>query len=187
MRLGCENPYDIGTLADYWLALLAPAEEAPLEEHLLGCDECSGRLAELAALADGIKMLARHGTLRLIVSQSFLDRAAAQGLRIREYAPPAGGSVNCTVTLQDNLLIARLAADLSGVQRVDLSFRNADGTERGRLRDIPFSRARGDVILNESIDAARASGPDVLCMKLLAIDEQGERVIGDYTFNHTPS
>ena len=187
MTGGCAQPLDSDALADYWLALLPAIKEAPLEEHLLGCADCSGRLEQIVALADGIRTLAQKGALRLIVTQEFLDRAASQGLRIREYAPPAGGSVNCTVTAQDDLLIGRLAADLSSVDRVDVSFSGADGGERGRLRDVPFSRERGDVIFNEPIEAARAMAADALRVQLVAVDEQGERVLGDYTFNHTRS
>ena len=183
----CTHPLDSGSLADYWLALLPATEEASLEEHLLGCADCSERLEEIAALADGIRQLARSGSLRLIVTQSFLDLAASQGLRVRQYAPPAGGSVNCTVTAQDDLLIGRLAADLSSAERVDVSLCSADGSERGRLRDIPFRRAHTDVIFNEPIQAARALASGVLLVKLVAVEGQGERVLADYTFNHTAS
>ena len=39
----------------------------------------------------GIRNLARQGSLRMVVSDMFLKRAAEEGLRVREYAPPAGG------------------------------------------------------------------------------------------------
>ena len=42
-------------------------------------------------------------------SDEFLHRAAKQGARVREYAPPNGGQVECTVTAEDDILIGRLA------------------------------------------------------------------------------
>jgi hypothetical protein len=77
--------------------------------------------------------------------------------------------------------------DLSGIERVDLALCDPSGTERFRMRDIPFRAAPGEVILNYPIGLARQSGPDVIVMKLLAVSGQGERVLAEYTFNHTPS
>ena len=39
-------PLDPAILADYWLAALPPAEEEPLELHLLACDTCAARRAQ---------------------------------------------------------------------------------------------------------------------------------------------
>ena len=124
-------------LADYWLALLAPPEEEAVEEHLLGCDQCGERLREVIALAEGVAQLAREGCLRMIVSDTYLKRAAEKGLRVREYAPPPGGSVQCTVTAEDDLLIGRLAANLSGAKQVDLSICNASGMKNSACRIFP--------------------------------------------------
>ena len=74
----------------------------------------------------------------MVVSETFLKRTAEDGLRVREYAPPAGGSVQCTVSAEDDLLIGRLAANLSGAKRVDLSLCDERGVEQLRLPDIPF-------------------------------------------------
>src|SRR5215831_7422094 len=111
----CTNPIDVTVLADYWLAALGGSDEEAVEEHLLECDKCGERLRELIALAEGVRELARSGSLRMIVSETFLKSAADDGLHIRQYAPAAGGSVECTVTSDDDMLIARLAANLSDV------------------------------------------------------------------------
>src|SRR5499427_2258327 len=97
----CTNPIDIKILADYWLAALEGPDEEAVEEHLLECDKCGDRLRELIALAEGVRELAHSGSLRMIVSETFLKSAAEEGLRIRHYAPAAGGSVECTVTADD--------------------------------------------------------------------------------------
>ena len=190
--MSCANPIDPAVLADYWLAELPPAEESALEEHLFACGDCASSLQSLVDLAEGIRTLARQGNLGMIVTREFLDRLAGEGLRLREYAPPAGGSVQCTVTAQDDLLIGRLAADLTGQERVDLALCDPSGAERLRMRDIPFRAGLGEIILNYPIGPSRRSGPDVLVVKLLAVSGPaekvpGERVLAEYTFNHTPS
>src|SRR6185503_16999571 len=87
----CSNPIEVTALADYWLATLEGSDEEAVEEHLFECDKCGERLRELIALAEGVRELAHSGSLRLIVSEAFLKRAAEQGLRIRQYASAAGG------------------------------------------------------------------------------------------------
>ncbi len=190
--MSCANPIDPAVLADYWLAELPPADESALEEHIFACADCASALQSLVDLAEGIRRLARQGNLGMIVTREFLDRLAGEGLRLREYAPPAGGSVQCTVTAQDDLLISRLAADLTGVERLDLALCDPSGAERLRMRDIPFRAGLGDVIMNVPIGPAREMRSDVLVMKLLAVSNPGEKVPGErvlaqYTFNHTPS
>jgi len=184
--MSCSDPIDPAMLADYWLAELAPTEESAVEEHLFACEDCSRTLQSLIDLARGIRTLARQGNLATIVTREFLDRLAREGLRVREYALQGGGSVACTVTAQDDFLIGRLAADLTGVEKVDLAFCDPSGAERLRMRDIPFRAGLTEVMLNYPIGLARQSGPDVLVMKLLAVTVQGERVLAEYTFNHTP-
>ena len=150
----CSNPIDVTVLADYWLATLKGSEEEAVEEHLFECDKCGERLRELIALAEGVRELASSGSLRMIVSETFLKSAAEDGLRIRQYAAAAGGSVECTVTAEDDILIGRLAANLSDVRRIDLCICNGAGLEQGRLRDIPFHPGASSVICQESITFA---------------------------------
>jgi hypothetical protein len=184
--MNCSNPIDPAVLADYWLALLAPPEEEAIEEHLLCCDHCGERLREVIALADGVCQLAREGCLRMIVSDTYLKRAAEKGLRVREYALPPGGSVQCTVTAEDDFLIGRLAADLSGAKQVDLSICNASGIEEFRLPDIPVHPGGASVILHESSTIMKEAPTSTMIARLIAHDETGsERLLGEYTFNHT--
>jgi hypothetical protein len=184
----CSDPVDAAVLADYWLAALPESAEESVDEHLLACDACGERLREVIALAEGVRELARKGNLRMIVSDAFLKRAAEEGLRVREYAPPAGGAVQCTVTAEDDILIGRLAADLSGAKRVDLSICDEQGAEQLRLRDIPVNSAAGRVIYQESITFAKAMPTSTMIARLVTFDDAGgERLLGEYTFNHTRS
>ncbi|HEX4999765.1 MAG TPA: hypothetical protein VFY29_16215 [Terriglobia bacterium] len=181
----CSKPIDVAVLADYWSALLPEDDEASVEEHLLGCDTCGDRLRQVIAIAEGVRNLARAGTLRIIVSDAFLERAAQEGLRIRTYTVPVGGRVECTVTAEDDLLIGRLAVNVSAAKRVDIAMFSADGTEISRQMDIPFHRATTSVAFQYPIDYAKAAPSEALIFKLVAVDESGDVVLGEYTFNHT--
>jgi hypothetical protein len=184
----CTKPIDAAVLADYWLGLAPEAEEEAAEQHLFACDECGDRLREVIALAESLRNLARAGSLRMVVSDEFLRRAAGEGLRVRQYAPLRGGSVQCTVTAEDNILIGRLAADLKGSKRVDLAIFDERGAEQLRLRDIPVNPSAGDVIMQESITFAKAAPTSQMIMRLLNVDEAAhEQLLGEYTFNHTRS
>jgi hypothetical protein len=108
--------------------------------------------------------------------------------RIRQYAPAVGGSVECTVTAEDDILIARLAANLSDVRRIDLSICNDAGIEQGRLRDIPFRPGASSVIWQESITFAKAAPTNRLIYRLVSVDETGsDHPLCEYKFNHTRS
>ncbi|HSE38862.1 MAG TPA: hypothetical protein VLG74_16290 [Blastocatellia bacterium] len=186
--MSCSNPIDAAILADYWVAALGASEEEAVEQHLLECDRCGARLREVIAIAEGVRRLAREGSLRMVVSESFLRRATDEGLVVRQYAPPPGGAVQCTVMEEDDVLIARLAADLSGAKRVDLCFCDERGVEQGRLPDIPVNPAASSVLLQESIAFAKAAPTHTMIARLVAIDEGGgELLLGEYTFNHTRS
>ena len=184
----CSNPIDAAILADYWIATLSSSEEEAVEKHLLDCDRCGERLREVIALAEGVRDVAREGSLRMIVSDAFLNRAAEEGLHVRQYAPPSGGSVECTVTAEDDFLIGRLAANLSGVTRVDLCICDETGVEQLRLADIPVRSRASSVIYQESITFAKAAPSNKMIARLVTFDEAGsEHLLGEYTFNHTRS
>lgn len=186
--VNCSNPIDAAVLADYWTAALPSSEEEAVEEHLLDCDQCGARLREVIALAEGVRNLAREGSLRMVVSDAFLQRATEEGLRIREYAPPPGGGVQCTVTAEDDILIGRLAANLSGAKRVDLCICDERGVEQRRLPDIPVQSGASNVVYQESITFAKAMPTSKIIARLVTFDEAGgERLLGEYTFNHTRS
>jgi hypothetical protein len=182
----CLSPIDAAVLADYWLALLPKDEEDAVEEHLFSCDGCAAALREIIALGEGVRNVAREGSLLMIVNDAFVECATKRGLRVRQYAPPRSGSVECTVTAEDDLLIGRLTADLSEETRIDLSLCDEHGVEQARLPDIPFQAGAPAVLFQQSITYAKAAPSGVLIARLLAAGDAGsERLLGEYRFNHT--
>ena len=171
---------------DYWLAALSSAVEETVEQHLMTCDGCGDRLREVIALAEGLRALARSGSLQVVVSDQFVKHAAETGLRVREYATPLGEAVQCTVAADDDLLVARLAVDVTTASRVDLSWCDPRGVERQRMADIPVRADAGTVVCQQSITWAKASPSATMVARLLAVDEKGkEHLLGEYTFHHT--
>jgi len=182
----CSNPIEVMVLMDYWLAALSAAAEEGVEHHLMTCDGCGDRLRGVIALAEELRALARSGSLQVVISDQFVKHAAETGLRVREYAPPRGESVQCTVAADDDLLVARLAVDLTAASRVDLSWCDPRGVEHERMADIPIRADAADVICQQSITWAKASPTATMIARLVAVDETGEeRLLGEYTFHHT--
>jgi hypothetical protein len=187
--MSCAHPIDATVLADYWVGALprGPEEEA-VEEHLIGCDACAARLREVIALAEGVRNVAREGNLRMVVSEAYLERAAENGLRIRQHVPTPGRIYQCTVEADDDLLIVRLAADLRGAARVDACICDERGVELVRIRDIPVPAVASSIFIQESIAAQKAAPSYTFIARLMAFDEAGaERLIGEYTLHHTRS
>ena len=182
----CTAPIDATVLMEYWLGALDPSEEEVVETHLMQCDACGNRLRAAIALADSLRALARSGSLHVVVPDRFVEHAVQSGLRVREYAPPRGESVQCTVAADDDFLVARLAADLTTAQRVDLSWCDSHGVELQRQADIPVRADGGSVICQQSITWAKASPSSSMIARLFAVDDRGdERLLGEYTFHHT--
>jgi hypothetical protein len=182
----CSDPIDAVVLADYWLGALTDSQEETVEEHLLACDSCGERLRQVIALAGGIQKVARQGDLLMVVSDAFLRRVAEDGRRVREYAPPAGGSVQCTVSAEDDFLIGRLHADLTATKRLDLCICDRHGVEKFRLPDIPFRQESGGVAFQQPIGYAKAAPSETMLARLVSVGEAGaERSLGEYTFIHT--
>jgi hypothetical protein len=182
----CRTPIDPAILADYWVALLPPSEEERVEEHLLSCDECGDRLREIVQLSEALRALARSGALRVIVAEEFVTHAADAGQRVRQYDFAPGQTVSCTIAADDDLLVARLAADLAGAERVDLSLCDPQGVERHRMTDIPVRTDTGRVVFHESAVIGKLSPTTSMVARLLSIGaDGGERLLGEYTFQHT--
>lgn len=186
MSRTCERALDLPTLAGYWFGELPPPRAEEVEEHLFACDACGARLRALAALGDGVRRLAQEGAVQVVVTRSFLEAASGAGLRVREYAVPPGGRVACTVTAQDDLLVGRMSADFGGISRLDVLV-EMGGAPGRRIEDVPVSPDAGELIVVQAMPAARALGRVVLRYRLVAREGPHERVLGDYTFDHSPT
>lgn len=172
---------EFATLVDYWFGDLPREEEAAFEEHLFACDECTSKLAELVALGGAVRAAWREGAVRAVISHALYDAMKEQGLRLREYAMDPGGSVNCTIAATDDFVVSRLSAPLAGVRRVDLV------TDAGRFDDVPFDAAAGEVLMCPAPAVLKRRGKFTYHVSLVSVEDAGERLLGEYTFEHAPS
>jgi hypothetical protein len=182
----CATPIEFSTLIEYWLGELDERASEHIDGHILDCGACSARLAEIVALGSGIRDAIVKGEVRAFITGDFVKRLGERGLRLREYRVPRNGSVKCSVAPEDEVVVARLEAPLEGVHRVDV-ISQFETHPPETIRDIPFDAASGEVVITPKIANLRVTAPHQHRLRLIAVDTGVERVIGDYTFNHTPA
>jgi hypothetical protein len=187
--MSCHEPIDFEKLMAWWLGELAEGESARIDEHVLACAECARRAEWLAALSDGVRGAVRAGRVGTVVSKSFLAQMKAGGMRLREYRLEPGGSVNCTIHADDDALITRVRAPLAGVKRLDaLQVMEVGGAREleMRLEDVPFDPAAGEVLFLPPTAWVKQTPAHTFRVRLVSVDDAGERSLGEYTFLHTP-
>lgn len=170
----------------YWLGELDAAGEQRFEEHFFGCAECSARLEEIAGFGKAIRGELLEGRFAFVLPAAFVRRIKEAGLRVREYTLEPGTSVDCTVTPEDDLVAAYLHAPLGGVRQLDVVVDDAiAGT--ARVRDVAFDPESPGIAAVPSVAFLRTLRHHEQRVRLIAVDGDEERVLGDYTFKHYPS
>ena len=177
---------DFAKLIEYWFGELPPDDEGRMEEHLFDCAHCSDKLSELAELGAGIASAFRSGAVRSVISAPLLEKMKAEGLRLREYRVSPGESVHCTMSATDDAVIGHLEVPFTGVARLDLAVLNEQGEVRSRLLDIPFDPVAGEVVFCPSAAKLKKLPAHTDVVRLITVDDSGERPLGDYTFMHSP-
>ena len=180
----CPRPIPFAALVDYWVDDRPPADPSDLEEHLLGCAECSSGLEAVAAIGEAVARLGREGRLHGGLAPSLLDRLERDGRVIRRYRAADGGHIHCTAGADDDLVVLELAADFSDVDRVDLIHLGADGTLLRRVPALPVIAGR-EVVWASPGDVIRSLPTCVMFVRLMAVKPEGERQVGEYTLHHT--
>jgi hypothetical protein len=174
---------DLATLLSYWQRELEDAQESAFEKHYFGCALCSAALAEVEAIAAGVRGAFASGRVGAVITPAFATLLRSHGVRVREYRVPRNGSVNCSVAPEDQVLLGRLQVPLDGVERLDAIAVHADGH---RLEDVPFDASTGEVLLAPSVALMRSLPEHQEVVRLVAVGPGGDRVLGEYTFNHSP-
>lgn len=179
----CIRSIPVSALLGYWLGE-SVAEEAALEEHLMGCEHCSARLQSLVRVGRGIRAVTRSGNFHGVLSASFVEALRRDGLRVREYRMAPGGSVACTVAPDDDLVVSYLRAPLGDVQRLDLVFEDLPAGTVLRMTDVAFDPAAEELVLAPHIAMLRGFDTGVRRARLIAVQDGAERELGAYTFDH---
>lgn len=182
----CRTPIAFESLVRYWLADMDEADAGQIEEHFLGCDACAAELQAIVGLERGIRACAEWGTVEAVVTESFVREMNERGLRVREYRVPRNGSVQCTIAPEDHVLISRIEVPLAGVERLDLEWEGDPGFAGHRLEDVPFDTASEGILLANAVAAVRTLAKATGTLRAIAVDAGQRRLLGEYTFHHTP-
>jgi len=173
-----------GDLVDYWTGELAEAEAAHVEEHVFACGACADRLADIAALGEGIAAAVRGSRVQVVITESVFNALQRAGVRIRSYTLVPGQTVPCAVWPDDQLVVGRLRGDFTGFERVSLAFAMND-QELARAHDVPVPAGPGEIL--DAIPAARLRQLPTCQLRLTLSGTRGgrEEVIGTYGLEHS--
>jgi hypothetical protein len=173
-------------LTAYWLGELDEAHEQRVDEHLFACAACSERLRAIVDLGAAVRRAFLDGWLNIVLPEPFIRRIKEAGFQVREYRLDAGGAVDCTVTPDDDFVVAYLRAPLGEVRRLDVLI---DDQTSGKFRanDVAFDPLAEELVAVTSTAYLRTLQHSRQRVRLVAVEGVDERVLGDYTFNHYPS
>ena len=180
----CPAPVAFADVVDYWAGDLAPAEEDRIEAHVFTCVECARELAAAEALARHIRSVAREGRLIAAVTDSILNRLAADGVRIRTFTLESDDVVPCAVWADDDLVVARIRADLADVDSLTIVTRQASGEEIGRLSDVAVRPGQREILNAFSAAHLRKLPQTLVHITVTARTDRGESTIAKYTLEH---
>jgi hypothetical protein len=183
----CNAPIPDGTLLDYRARDLPDGDETDrVEEHLFACGECSARLREIESLGTGLAALARQGRITGIVFRSLLNRLQRDGVHVRQFSLMPGDTVPCAVFPGDDLVVATLRADFSGVDAVRLTVTGPGDSAFGEVDEAPVSGLDGEVLWAMPAEVVRRL-PSMRLQLTLASAGATRAELGTYVLEHAAS
>jgi hypothetical protein len=185
MTTGAGVCLSIGALSDYWTADVSPDDIDRIEAHVFACSACTELLADADRLRRSIGDVARTGGFQAFVTDSLLNQLARDGVRMRTYAMDAGGSVQCAVWDDDEILVTRLRGDFGDVSAIDATLRLDTGEEWGRASDVPIREGSRELIMALPAALVRHA-PEVPIRLILRASSAppGAASLAEYTFDH---
>ncbi len=174
--------FTIGELADYWTPDLTPEEVASIEAHVFDCAACARLLGEARQVSQAIGALVRSGAYLGAATESVLNQLARDGVRVRSYTVEPGETVQCAVWEDDEVVVARLRADLSGLRGVNAVLRDPSGDEKLRVERLPVKEGSTEILL--AIPAAALRSVPAEPMRLTLEAEGDARAVAEYIFQH---
>ena len=186
----CTKPLELTRLIAYQMGELSAREQEEVEEHYFGCEHCCQRLHGLVQLGEAITRTIRVGELSAPVTAGLLERAAADGLSLRQYSVRPGETVACTASPEDDFVVIHLAGSLSGHSSVSMRIETEDLEHGGRqvrqLPVVPVDRERGELFLLFAGSLVRSYPRSRWTMQLGAAGQEPDASLGTFTLQHTP-
>lgn len=147
MSAACQTPVSWADLVAYWAhdeSALPEAALLALEEHLMGCAECSAESERVAQLTEGFRTI-----LPVVLAPEQVAELRSQGTTIVDNPMAPGESREVPFPHEVDIVLHRLGGlDLSRATRVSFVL-SVMGTEQVmiELPDVPFDRERGEVLV----------------------------------------
>jgi hypothetical protein len=173
-----------GHLADYWTADVAAADAERIEAHVFACDRCARLLDDAERLRTLIRALTHAGGVRAFVTDDLLNELARNGVRVRTYVVAPGESVQCATWADDEVLVARLKGDFTGISAVDADMRLDTGESWGTATEVPVREGATELLLAFPAEALRQAPPLPMRLTLCASGLHGGHPIAEYVFDH---
>lgn len=176
------HPLALGDLLEYWLGEDA-AHAEQVEAHVFECEACAAALEYVVQLGRSLVTLVREGRVAARATTGLANRFARDRLNVRQYSVQPNEVVQCTVTPEDELLLARLILPEGAPARIDVSVRFY-GAEAQRIADVTVDRRAGEVM--SFLPARPRQGDASGRAEYVLLDPDAEgRVIATYTLEHT--
>jgi hypothetical protein len=121
---------------------LDDATARSFEDHLFECDPCAEEWTRLAAVVGGLRE-----TIPMVISHAHRERMIADGKRISVTEVTEGVDTPARFAPELDLMVFALKVDLAGVERVRVDIVAPDGSKRFIEEDVPFDRAKGEVLV----------------------------------------
>ena len=172
-----------GELAEYWTPDAPRSEIEQIESHVFECAGCAARLADAERLRRRLGETVRAGAFQAIITDSVLNKLSRDGVRVRSYTVAPGEPVQCAVWDDDEILVARLRGNFTGVSSVSAVMRLASGEELDRVNDVPVRAGASELLLAFSAEGVRR-GPDAPMHLTLTGGPGGDEVLGEFVFDH---
>jgi len=171
-------------LADYWTSDIPDAEIERIETHVFECAGCAQLLADAEQLTAAIRGIAQDGHFQAFVTDGLLNQLARDDVRVRTYALDPGETIRCSAWADDEVLVARLRGNFSGVTAVDAEMRLDSGEQFGHSVDVPVREGTTELVLALPATMVRSVPVGLMRLTLRASGAPGTNVIAEYLFDH---
>jgi hypothetical protein len=171
-------------VSDYWTPDVALADVERIEAHVFAGADCARRLDAARGLIDGIRDAVRRGRFQAVITDAVLNQLARDGTRMRMFTLEPGTVVPCAVWAGDQVIVSRLRADFSGLERVSLVMQ-VGGEEVDRVTDVPVAPQAGELLQAFSADHLRQLPRIEVRLQLFgARGPAGDELVAEYILEH---
>jgi hypothetical protein len=171
--MSCASPLSWETLVDWWAGDLDESAASSVEEHVLGCDVCSGVASRVGATAQALRTM-----IPPVVGPERLAGLVRAGVRILENPIAPGQTCDFRFPRNVDLAVHVLGGLVIGTgARVEVTLRSlSTGNVLGHVEDAPYDARRGAVYLACQRDYAQLDH-DLVAEVRVGKDEPAEYTI----------